>query len=83
MRNTPEQRLGEDYPVEVGLLALLIEVTSVVASEQKMKKPITGLAKQFSNANKAPARPTTPEETDRAFKHGIGVLAATAKAVRR
>jgi len=70
--------------VEVGLLALLIEVTSVVAAENtNMKKPISGLAKHFMNQDKTPARPTTPEERDRAFKKGIGVLASTAKAVRR
>lgn len=69
--------------MEVGLLALLIEVVSVTAAGMQMKKPIVGLAKQFQNKGTGPKAPATPEEKDQAFKKGISVLASTSKAVTR
>lgn len=67
--------------METGLLALLIEVASIGASSQELKKPISGLVKQFSNKPEPRKAPRTPEERDAAFKKGISVLQSTAKRV--
>lgn len=61
------------------LLALMVEVTSIGVAGRKLKKPIT----VPRPGKKKPGRPVTPAEKDAAFKHGIGVLAASTKAVRR
>lgn len=84
IRTTPESRLREEMSVEAGLLAVLIEVTSIVATENAgLKKPITGLADKFTNKPDPAQKPRNTEEKDKAFKKGISVLAATSKAVNR
>lgn len=70
--------------MEADLLALLVEVTSVPAAGKQIKKPIT-LKRPHEEPGAAQdpkaRRPATKDEVDRAFKRGIGVLAATARAV--
>lgn len=62
------------------LLALLIEVSSVTASNHQMKKPLNlPRPKVEQETPKAP----TPEQSNAAMRKGIGVLAATSKRVTR
>lgn len=60
------------------LLATAIEVISVGASGRQLRQPIKI---PRPKPNKSTARTTSPEERDRAFKRGIGVLASTARGV--
>lgn len=76
------------------LLALLVEVSSVAASGQQMKKPITGLVKSFSpkkqrepRAREAQTPSGATQESvappgsarDRAFKQGMSLLVSTSR----
>lgn len=61
------------------LLALLIEVSSVGASGRQLKKPLT--VPRPKDTKPRTERPATVDETDAAFKKGIGVLAATSRQV--
>lgn len=79
-RTTVEERLGEGWTVTDDLLALLVEISSVTAAERKLKKPIEV---PRPNRKKAPEVEPSGTDTDKAFKKGIGVLAATTKAVGR
>lgn len=62
------------------LIALLIEVTSVGVSGRQLKKPLEVPRPKRDGGARA-NRPRTTEETDRAFKQGVSVLAATSRAV--
>jgi hypothetical protein len=63
------------------LLALLVEVTSIGVANRALKKP---LEIPRPNRKKDRVSPTaSASEKDAAFKAGIGVLAATTRAVRK
>jgi len=71
--------------VTADLLALLIELTSVTAAGKQIQKPIT-LPRPGEKASKSPGmemRDASRSAQDHAFKKGVGVLAATTKAVSR
>lgn len=84
---SPEQRKQEVWTVEMELLALIAELTSIAASAQQLKKPIKvprpkhlkqpgGV--QYAGDAKGPGRGADP------YKRAVGVLAATTRgAVRR
>lgn len=57
------------------LLALLVEVSSVTASGQQIRKPIT-LPRPYDKK-----RSERADNRDAAFKKGVSVLAATSKSV--
>jgi hypothetical protein len=80
LRSTLDERLGEDWTVTDDLLALLVEVSSVAASDRKLKKPIT-VPRPSDMKKKAPEQQAAGEQ-DAAFKKGVSVLAATTRAVR-
>lgn len=84
LRTTLDERLGEGWTVTDDLLALLVEVTSVSASGRQLKKPIE-VPRPEKPKPKPDARAVEAPQSERdaAFKRGIGVLAATSKAVKR
>lgn len=82
-RTAIEDRLGEEWTVTDDLLALLVEVTSVSASDRKLRKPIT-LPRPGDEKKKRQQQQQRPADAqDAAFKKGVAVLAATTKAVGR
>lgn len=60
------------------LLAMLVEVTSVGVAGRKLKRPI-----EVPRPKPPKRRVVGKSEQDTAFKKGIGVLAATTRAVSR